>query len=140
MLDLANRFWDWRVVKLEVKRIENEEKERVKLIRKKYGYYMDKAKGVSSNKSADLNLDKAFEECIESGVVGVELTEHYCTASFSNGWTVKFWIANEMYGYCSQDTTFQKPDGEKLVFSHTMPSMYMCYYVRDKVEHFQPQK
>lgn len=140
MLDLASRYWDWRALQLEKKRVKYVEKERIKEVRKKYGLYMDKAKGVSSNKSADVRIDNAFEECIESGVKEVKVGEHYCVATFSNGWAVKFWIANKMYGYCSQETVFEKPDGKRLEFIHTMPSMYMCYYIREKIEQFEPEK
>jgi hypothetical protein len=137
MLDLANRFWDWKAVQLETQRIRTEEKERLKLARKKYGPYMDKAKNTSANYSPNIKLDKYFEDCIESGIQDVNLSEHYCKATFGNGWKVEFWIANKMYGYCSNNTKFFTDTGKVEAFhSNTMPSMYMCYYIQDKIENF----
>lgn len=138
MLDLANRFWDWRAVKLKIQRVKSEEKERLKLVRKKYGYYMDKAKNTRANYSSNITLDKYFEQCIESGIKEVNVDEHYCKATFGNGWRVEFWIANKMYGYCSNNTKFFTDTGKVEDFrSSTMPSMYMCYYIQAKIENFQ---
>lgn len=137
MFDLADRYWGWRAVQVEKQRLKQEERDRLKEARKKYGVYMDRAKNQSANYSANIRIDRYFEECIESGVENVKLTEHYCHAEFNNGWKVKFWIANKMYGYCSNNTEFTFADGKKETFSsHAMPSMYMCFYIQDKVENF----
>ena len=136
MLDLANRFWDWRAVKLEVQRIKNEEKANLAIARKKYGLYMDKAKRCSDKAlySECPDLTKVFEDCIESGVTESKTDAHWCYAKFGNGWTVKFWIANRMYAY-ARGAEFVNSEGKEVKYgSHSMPQFFMCFVIEDKVE------
>lgn len=136
MLDLANKYWDWRAVKLEIQRVKDIEKATLATARKKYGVYMDMAKNHKDKPLylESLELTKLFEECIESGVTESKAETHYCHAKFGNGWSVKYWIGNKMYAY-ARGAEFLNPEGKKICHSESiMPQFYMCFFMEEKIE------
>lgn len=130
MLNLAQRYWDWR----EDLDIKLQEAEKELSNKKKYKKYYNKAKKMGSmNESPNAELTNLYIECIESGVVASVKGEHYCVAKFENGYEVRFWIANKMYAY-AKDSEFKKPNGEVLDFKSTMPAKWCLFYILEKIE------
>lgn len=123
MLDLAQRYWDWR------ERLD--EKRRMYSL---YGSYMRKAATLLTiNRPVDKQCTQMFIRCIDSGLKTVRCDSYYCTATFENGYKVKFWIENKMYAY-AQDAEFISPTGEKLSFNRVMPDKWCLFYILDKIE------
>lgn len=127
MLNLAEKYWSW------LSKRKAEAPRKLKFIK-----YKRKAWGKSQNNTPCKETDRLFEVCIDSGVVKSETKPHLCEAEFSNGWKVSFWNSNKMYAYCDTGQ-FVKPDGTKITIKGP-PSMYMCYYILEKVENFNLEK
>lgn len=126
MLDLASKYWKWS-------RDWQENSGRRKLYRK----YKIKAFGKSQNEEPSKRVDALFERCIESGVVESVPGNYKCKAKFGNGWTVEFWTANKMYGYAMPSwSNFTNSEGLLVKFDGP-PSLYMCYFIEEKIEKFQ---
>lgn len=135
MLNLAERYWQWREsidVKQQAKQVE---REKAQLLRKLYGKYLDQA---SKSKDSPLypvseQCTQLFITCIESGVTSVTKTRHEATARFGNGYKVKFWIENKMYAY-AKEAVFTNNEGKEQGFGNQMPKMWCCYLILDKIE------
>lgn len=135
MLNLAEIYWEWREstdVKRQAKQVELE---KVQLLRKLYGKYLDQA--AKSNDSPLYSVSEQctqlFIDCIESGVTSVENTEYESTATFGNGYKVTFWIENKMYAYAKR-ARFIDNQGNKTDFEKKMPKLWCCYMILDKIE------
>ena len=135
MLNLAEIYWEWREstdVKRQAKQVELE---KVQLLRKLYGKYLDQA--AKSNDSPLYSVSEQctqlFIDCIESGVTSVENTEYESTATFGNGYKVTFWIENKMYAY-AKCARFIDNQGNKTDFEKKMPKLWCCYMILDKIE------
>lgn len=137
MLDLANRFWDWRAIKIENNKLKLKAKQRALLVSKKYGKWMKMCKEKPLY-YVDPVMTLMFEECIQSGLKSAKRASSCRVgAEFNNGFKVNFWVANKHFAYASKDTTFTSPLGTEIKFpNNSMPDMYMCMFIEEKVEKF----
>lgn len=135
MLNLAERYWQWRE-SIDVKQKEKQaELEKAQLLRKLYGKYLDQA---SKSKDSPIypvseQCTQLFITCIESGITSVKNTRHESTATFGNGYKVTFWIENKMYAY-AQLARFTDNEGNEISFGKKMPKLWCCYMILDKIE------
>ena len=139
MLNLPGIYWSWKaakLLKLEELRKEQEEKERLYSL---YGKYIDQANSSKDNTlySFSEELTQLYIKCIESGVVSVTNGGYYSVATFNNGYKVRFWNANKMYGY-AHSTVFTNKEGKEKDFgAKQQPSLWCAYMILDKIENFQ---
>lgn len=87
MLDLASKFWNW------------------KLETSKYKKYRWKAKlglaGTMRNSGSDDFAGKQFIKAYESGIKSKDVGSHYMKVKFQDGSEFTLWIENKMYAYGS---------------------------------------
>jgi len=123
MLNLAERYWEWRE--------RFDEKRRMYSV---YGKYIRQAATLLFiHRSTDSQCTQMFIDCIESGLKNVRCDTYHCFAEFENGYKVNFWISNKMYAY-AQDAEFTSPTGEKVSFNRSMPEKWCLYLILDKIE------
>jgi hypothetical protein len=135
MLNLAERYWQWRESITLERQVKQAELEKAQLLRKLYGKYLDQA--AKSNDSplypVSEQCTQLFITCVESGVTSVENDEYESTATFGNGYKVAFWNANKMYAYAKR-ARFIDNQGNKTNFEKEMPELWCCYMILDKIE------
>lgn len=118
MLNLKQRYWDWK-----------KEKESISLKNFLLGYVVCPL----INYRTSAHATKLFIDCINSGVKRVKCDHYHVRAQFNNGYSVDYWCANKMYAYAS-DAVFTTDTREKIGFKNQMPKRYALFHILENIE------
>lgn len=92
MLNLQQRYWDWK-----------KEKESISLKNFLLGYFV-----FLTIYRTSANATKLFIDCINSGVKSVTCYHYHVKAQFNNGYSVDYWRENKMYALCIRRSIYNR--------------------------------